>query len=61
MDSKHVGVLLKDGCDTARWCGLTVDCIEQEFFDTEENRCQKNRLVKLLLCCLQFLSLLFHV
>lgn len=61
MESKHVGVLVKDGCKTARWCGVTIDCIECDFFDREENHCPENQLIKLSVCCLQLLSLLFHV
>lgn len=45
MESNRVGGVLvlnqhasvKDGCETARWCSVITDSIEQNFFDRVEN------------------------
>lgn len=36
--------LVKDGCETARWSGMNVICIEQDLFDRKENHCRNYQL-----------------
>lgn len=44
MESKHIGALVKEGCETTAWCGMTINCIRQGIFGRGEKQCLKTQL-----------------